>query len=675
MKKYLFIIAAAATCMLVACSKEKELRAPETTNVEEEFVHLPGWTYISATGNETATAASINGTSGAFTWNTGDQIALFANGAYQKSAELSSSFNNQASAEFAFEGVNAYRSDFAVFPADLVFDGDNVRTSSATNHTASALTITLPASYPITKVKDDACPTPMIAVNGPDQALYFKSLCAILRVTLTNVPKQTTSIDFVFGGKKVNGEFTLNDVDLSNLASFKGVEVAAASSAADSVISVTGISLNALTKDYVVNVPVPAGVASTGEYTTVTVTTRDSGGHKINSFRSVIKTTGTGKWVPTRVGARKLAVTLPVFTLQGNIGFNNGVKAVFAPGNLQATVAAKASNKTSDKGQAVLAKVDVNSYRFATHQYDFIGVTTGNKLTAANMPVDLFNWTGASADPMASDPTDPGYLGLTEDQYGMLYPSLNNAGQPFFYAKGATLPDGTTASSAVSNWYYYTGTWDGTGDKELLKKDWGAWVISDEVGAYPANTWRTPNSGSSGVSEWSRVTASRKSLETGNPIIDYLAAKATLNDANGNRVAWGFIIFPDSFDPAGLPTINNHSNGTIASSLFSGNVLNLAQWEQFEAVGCVFLPANNMRQSSSGIKIYNDADCTYWANYGQSGSSPKAACFLCNDYSLKGSTSSDTGQTIHSYESKQYFGDKGMGRQYGCGVRLVRVIN
>ena len=80
MKKYLFIIAAAATFMLVACNKEKELRAPEEEVIAEENLELPGYTYITAVGeNEEDSKARIDGTTAHFAWSANCQIAVFAN--------------------------------------------------------------------------------------------------------------------------------------------------------------------------------------------------------------------------------------------------------------------------------------------------------------------------------------------------------------------------------------------------------------------------------------------------------------------------------------------------------------------------------------------------------------------------------------------------------------------
>lgn len=684
MRKEVIFLAVAASCMLAACAKEikeQEAVSPVSESVPEEEtvvtppVHREGWTYIGADNGEKSKASLDEDVH--FTWNTGDQIAVFSGDTYHVSSQLDVAYNNQDSAVFAFEGnIDGDRTDFAVFPASIVHDGESVRSGSASNHTASSLVITLPSTYTIDQVKDYASPVPMIALNEQGQGLSFKRICGLLRITLANVPKPTESISLSFSGRKVNGTFTLSDVNLTDLESFKGAISVPATEAADSVITITGISLNALTKDYVINVPVPVGVTSDAEYKEVTVTTRDHEGHKINSFRAPIKT--SGNWVPKRTTNRTLSVTLPVFTVQGNIGFNNGTKVIFAPGNLQATITSKATVKSSDGGTSVLAKA--SNYRFATHQYDYIGATNGNRLTGANQAVDLFNWTGASADPVVpeSDP-ETHYLNMTEDQYGLLYPSLNSAGRPFFYAKDYTGEDHPKPGSAVSYWYYYTGDWDGTGSPELLKMDWGERIISDEVGAYPAGTWRTPNIGSNSTAEWQRVFTARKDPALDNALIDYLGAKATLTTNAGDLVARGVIIFPDSYDPTGMPAINNHSNGTIGSSHYAGNELTLAQWDQLEAVGCVFLPANNIRQSNSGVKLYNDGDCAYWANYAVSGSSPKASCFFTNDTDLVGTPSSDTikaGLTITSMDNKTGINPtKGMGRQYGCGVRLIRDVN
>ena len=434
MNKNSFFFAAAVVCLAVACNKN-EVR--EVVQDEAPVVV----TYIRAEGGE-STKASVDGSTAAFTWNTGDKIAVYAGG-YKISDGLADTYDATNSAVFSFSGANAVeendRADFAIYPASLVWDGSAIFTNSAANHSSSFLTVTLPATYNLSDVVNELSPTPMIATNIKDGDLAFKSICALLRITVNNVPKQTRAITFDFNGKKVQGEFTLTGVDPGTT----GVETSA-TDGSDDIITVLTPAISSFGA-LVVNIPVPAGVVSTGEYTDVTITTWDaaSGGHKINAITTAVKS--GGNWVPGRKASRKLTATPPVFSVSG------GKKVVFAPGNLRATGVSKATEETP---------VGIpTSWTFAAHQYDMIGnantTTYNNKFLQASTTTDLFSWVGESA---------------TYDSYGILYKNGNDA------------------------------SYHGNGSSDVLKTDWGELAIDD----YPANTWRTPK-----LTDWQAVIQTR----------------------------------------------------------------------------------------------------------------------------------------------------------------------
>jgi hypothetical protein len=355
MKKLL--ISALAALSLAACGK-----------MDSEAIRS-AVTYITADGNEDATKGSVSGTDASFSWNTGDRIAVWADG-YKISDALDSEYEGQASATFAFSGAYAVaeadRADFAVYPASLVWDGSAVRPGSASAHTEAGLKLTLPASYTLAEVKGEVSPTPMIAINAPDRGLAFKALCPLLRVTVMNVPGETKRIEFCFNGMKVQGEFTLTGVTPAMTAI-----AASETSGSDDIITVTMAGNASWQDNLVINLPVP-----TGDYGDITITAYDavSGGNAVLTLTKPIKSSG---WSPTRKASRKMTAGLPVFTGAG------GKKLAFAPGNLQATYDGS-----------------FWSWAFAAHQYDFIGDKPGNTTVSsisANSTVDLFGWVGASS--------------------------------------------------------------------------------------------------------------------------------------------------------------------------------------------------------------------------------------------------------------------------------------
>ena len=270
MKKYLFI-SVALLAVAAACTPKESLpedpnpQAPDT-QIEEPASVI----YIQARGEE-QTKASVAGDTGAFSWNTGDKIAVYAGG-YKISDGLDSSFDGGNTATFSFSGSEVFgqdgRANYAVYPASLVYDaGGNLYTSAVTS---SSLKVNLPASYNLSAIQGDKSPIPMIAVNAPDGSLAFRSICAHLRFKLVSVPKQTQYITFDFIGKKVQGEFTLSSIpdlaDAGTLSVFGGAQTSA-TTGADAVITVYNDgAFSTFQEGLILNIPVPAGIASTGEY-------------------------------------------------------------------------------------------------------------------------------------------------------------------------------------------------------------------------------------------------------------------------------------------------------------------------------------------------------------------------------------------------------------------------
>jgi len=299
MKKSLIFLNIAFACLLASCNKNTE----ELVINEESLPDAPP-TYICARNGEATPdlKSSIDGTTGAFTWSTGDQIALFSD-SWQISSALADTYDATNDATFEFPaGINSARADFAVFPASLVFEGTSVRSGSATDHTSSALTITLPGSYTLDQVQDDEISTPMIATNAPDGELAFKQIGAMLRFVLNNVPKQTRSIAFDFNGVKVQGEFTLYSVEPG-----ESVVDVAETEGDDDIITVLTPDIDSFASDLVINVPVPVGT-----FNDVTVTTYDENYNKINALTLPVKKSAS--WTASRKSFGKRTVNLPVFT-------------------------------------------------------------------------------------------------------------------------------------------------------------------------------------------------------------------------------------------------------------------------------------------------------------------------------------------------------------------------
>ena len=283
----------------------------------------------------------------------------------------------------------------------------------------------------------------------------------------------------------------------------------------------------------------------------------------------------------------------PAGALSGKFSVSDTKKVYFSKGNLQATY-----DGTSW------------TWKFAEHQYDYIGDAEGNTKVSDSSPyvsgysgtsttVDLFGWVGASSS----------------------WDDVNKYG---------------ISSSLVAN------NTDGYGNvaNESLKSDWGNLTISNADG----HTWSTLTSG-----EWKYIFSSRSSGATVNGTENARWTHATIN-TDGTAVN-GVILFPDGCK---IFNVSATSWGTInsASTWDSATKCTTAQWTHLEELGCVFLPAAGFREGSD---VYiAGTDGFYWS------SSPYVSSV--NEAYTVGFNSNDLNP---AYDSLRFL---------GYSVRLVRLV-
>ncbi len=301
MKQFkMYFLAAIICCMVAACNIN-------VITPEDEEPQQPKVTYIRADANENATKASIDGTDASFYWNAGDQIVVNTNSGY-KVSDVLTTFDG-ATATFSFSGENAFddadRTNYAFYPYTIV-SGTTVPT------------ITLPASYTLAQVTGEVTPCPMIAVNSPGTTLAFKQLCALLRITVNNIPPHTSYLKVDFGNKQVQGVFTLGEDAQGN----KIIETSTA--AGNSIVTITGLDANSWTDNLVISIPVPVGT-----YQSLKVSAyAGTGSDPVLSVVRQIKVS-SGKWEANRLAARKISASLPAFSV------SNGSRVTIAKTNLR----------------------------------------------------------------------------------------------------------------------------------------------------------------------------------------------------------------------------------------------------------------------------------------------------------------------------------------------------
>lgn len=224
-------------------------------------------------------------------------------------------------------------------------------------------------------------------------------------------------------------------------------------------------------------------------------------------------------------------------------------KVRFAPGNLQ-----------------------YNDYlyewRFATSQYEVIGMSNMHIAPQADCWIDLFGWGSSGWGSMEWDAIEP-YETSTD------YRS---------YIVGNSWSNGLTG--------------------DYIAADWGVNKIDD----YDARTWRTMTS-----AEWGYLLNNR-------PNADKLFA---LGIVNGQR---GLILLPDAWIiPSGLtftPSAQHrlkrqgqlYQDDEMLEDNYTDNVYTTQQWSQMEALGAVFLPAAGRRRGTSIINYPSNPWGLYWSS-------------------------------------------------------------
>lgn len=181
MKTRVTIIALGALLVVAGCSREDQNPEPKTVR-------------LSARVESDATRSTVDGTTGAWAWDTGDQIAVHSDNAFI-SKELSSDGSFTLTA-----AQNAARNGYAVYPASVKLD-------AYTGIGSAALKVNLPASYAVTASTSVRTPLPMVALNdaGSD-FLFFRHVGALIRIEGLAFPSGTTSATVTFN-KGVHGVF------------------------------------------------------------------------------------------------------------------------------------------------------------------------------------------------------------------------------------------------------------------------------------------------------------------------------------------------------------------------------------------------------------------------------------------------------------------------------------
>lgn len=309
------------------------------------------------------------------------------------------------------------------------------------------------------------------------------------------------------------------------------------------------------------------------------------------------------------------AVGIGVFTVA------EGKTVAFASGNLQYN-AAQGSHYCAD------GSVQQGTWRFAEHQYDYIGDANSNISKTYDGWIDLFGWGTSGYNNTANDPSAVRYQPWESTKTEVSTIPIDSVlNCETVEITGECEWEYTQYADATYNVHGY-GPSTNMPDPNLTgtsaNYDWGVYNAISNAGN-AAGLWRTLSS-----AEWGYLFNTRENAQ-------FLWSHSTVNGVRG------MIILPDNFqEPSGISWTYQANNWTT-------NTYTTEQWATLEALGAVFLPAAGQRR----ITIVNGV---------QSGGSYCSSSHN-NEFHEYGLGFSD------GYLNPQ--GDNGI-RYYGYSVRLVQ---
>lgn len=291
----------------------------------------------------------------------------------------------------------------------------------------------------------------------------------------------------------------------------------------------------------------------------------------------------------------------PTPTPAGGIGVftvAEGKTVTFSSGNLQYN-AGQGSHYCAD------GSVQQGTWRFAEHQYDYIGGANRNISQSYDGWIDLFGWGTSGYNNTANDPRAQRYQPwekATSSVSTVPIDSVLNC--ETVEITGECEWEYTQYANASYNYFGY-GPTTNMPDPNLTgtsaNYDWGVYNAISNAGNQ-AGLWRTLS-----LEEWNYLYYTRKNAQ-------FLWSQGTVNGVVG------MIILPDNFiKPSDISWTYQANNWTT-------NTYTTEQWATLEALGAVFLPASGNREGAGVSYVqkegnywsssYNDSKLVYSQNFG-----------------------------------------------------------
>ena len=264
----------------------------------------------------------------------------------------------------------------------------------------------------------------------------------------------------------------------------------------------------------------------------------------------------------------------PTPTPAGGIGVftvAEGKTVTFSSGNLQYN-AAQGSHYCAD------GSVQQGTWRFAEHQYDYIGDANSNISQTYDGWIDLFGWGTSGYNNTSNDPNAVRYQPWEKAISNVSTVPIDSVlNCETVEITGECEWEYTQYADATYNYFGY-GPSENMTDKDLTgtsaNYDWGVYNAISNAGNQ-AGLWRTLSS-----AEWDYLFNTRKNAQ-------FLWSQGTVNGVVG------MIILPDNFKkPSDISWTYQANNWTT-------NTYTTEQWATLEALGAVFLPASGGRQGAN----------------------------------------------------------------------------
>ena len=477
--------------------------------------------------------------------------------------------NNQTCTTSAALGSSAQITDVvesshyrAIYPADIV---GNVDITSG-----STIAVTLPREqlYEVDSRGDQKVKVPMGAYSS-NESLTFHNLCSVIKVVVSSRMTGTFPLDSI---RVTATNAYLSDLGSATVTGHPNDAVTMVSSSASHEVSLVFPYLERPTigngdrDSYIYYIIAP-------EFAEDDVTIKFYSNGYYATFEKPNVSLGHNRMAQISLTVEQWdeqdPIDPPDGVLPGAFSVSATQQVHFSQGNLQ-------------------YRAFTNVWRFAEHQYDYVGSANTNISSTYSGWIDLFGWgtSGWNSGAVCYQPWS------------------TSTSTPDYYP-GGSFTNGLTGAYAEADWAYHN-------------------AISN--GGNAAHLWRTLTS-----AEWDYLFNTRANA----------SSKRGTGNING---VGGLIILPDSWTlpsgcsfNAGFTTYdeNNYPDWTR-------NSYSLTQWATMEAAGAVFLPAAGYRWGT-GVSLVG-GNGRYWS------STPSGGSYACSvDFSSNYLIASNYGNRVDGF--------------------------